>query len=504
MDKAKKIMSKLLRLRRRSNPDETKAAGQPANRSKIPAWAVFFWLAQFRRWGRYLWREIVALGMFSTTKFFYKVEVRGLHHFKYDPATIVACSHKRDGDIPLVIPRLYFFQRPSHRKALRMIYVATRDDVYENGFLTVYFPMLDRWLRPVISRIRVARLFKQVQTCPVKLPDEQTVNQLLQETKRLEGNLTLSEAVTPEWHAKLVGEELVADSKLRLNDALAIAPLPLLGQYATPRMFKEPLATRIMKRHHQTVVSQLRNISRIMDKGGVIFIAPEGRVTPDGRFGKMRAALTRAVQQSRADVKMTPVNVTYDFMDTEKPLVIINIGPEVLSLKSLSKNELAEVVRRSVAGLACVTMSGLGGRWLIEQAAKGIEKVSYRQMLNALWAEAQHFKSLGLPMDTRLENRQDFEERLARFVAYAAKIGTIFTNSAALQNLTPDISLELDRVALLREECQKHDDHPARYSYNELLSLLDAHELLEEEEPASAPVVFNLSEERERRRLTAG
>ncbi len=501
-------MAKLLRLRRRSvktktTPTIADKEEQPSNPSKVPAWALFFWLAQLRRWLRYLWRDCVALLMIVTTKIIYKVEVRGLENFKYDPSIIVACSHKRDFDIPLVLPRFYLFHRPSRRKQLRMIYVATRDDLVENGFLTLYFPMLDARFRPLIARLQVSRLFKQLQTCQVKLPDEQTVNQLLHETKRLEGNLPITEALTPEWQARLVGQENVERSDLLLWDAILRAPLKLLGEHATPRMFKEPLSTHIMKRHHQTIVGQLREISRVLDKGGVLFIAPEGRVTPDGRFGKMRAALTRVVQQTRADVSMIPVNVTYDFMDTGRTLAIVNIGQEVPSLKSYSKNELAEVVRRSVAGRACVTMSGLGGRWLIEAATKGQSEISYRELSNELWAEAHRLKAKGLPMDTRLENRQDFEERFAGFVTYALKKGQIFTNQAEPAfDFSPKMRLELDVLSLMRKECSKPSDHPARYSYNELLSLLNAHDLLE---PATEEVslVFNLAEERARRR-TAG
>jgi len=497
----------MLWLRRRSamaQSIEIANVEQAKSSSTLPVWALFFWLAQFRRWLRHLWREIVASSMFILTKKLYEVEVRGLEHFKYDPFTIVACSHKRDGDIPLVLPRLYFFLRPNRRKGLRMMYVVTRDDVHESGFLTLYFPTLDRWLRPFIARFRVTRLFKQLQTCPVKLPDEHTVNQLLHETKRLEGNLRLSEVLTPEWLVRLMGEEHAANPRLRLKDAIFKAPLNVLSQYATPRIFKEPLATRIMKRHHQTVVSQLYQISRVLDKGGVIFIAPEGRVTPDGRFGKMRAALTRVVSQTRADVKMTPVNVTYDFMDTLRPRAIINIGPEVLSLKLYSKNELAEVVRRSIAGLTCVTMSGLAGHWLIEAANRGQEGVSYHQLMNDLWSQAQKFKAQGLPLDQRLENRQDFEERLARLMAYAVEKGKIFRNSLAeLQHLNPNTWFQLDHSALLQPSCQNHEDHPARYSHNELMSLIEAHNLVEEE-PKSGSVLYDLAKERKQRRLTAG
>jgi len=473
---------------------------------KKPAWAVFFWLAQFRRWLRYLWRDFVAVVMRAIMRSVYRVDMRGLKHFSYKPSTIVACSHKRDEDIPLFIGQFYTFRGRKARKALRLVYTATRDDLHENGFLILYFPALDRWLRPVLARLRVSRFIRQLQSCPVKLPDEQTVSQLLQETKRLEGNLPLAETVTPEWQMRLLGEKSFECKDLTIWDALLKAPLPVLAQLATPRMFKEPLSSRIIKRHHQTVIEQLRHMSRVLDKGGVLFIAPEGQVTPDGHFGKPRAALTRVVQQTRADLKMTPINMTYDFMDSEKTLAIINVGPEITGLKNYAKNELVELVRRSVAGLACVTMSGLAGRWLIEAVEKGQGGVNYRRFSDELWHEAQHLQALGLLVERHLENWQDFEIRLKRFLNYAFASGKIFKpQSLDLQTLNGDSWLEFDLPALARQECRKFDDHPARYCYNELMSLLEAHNLLgaRAEGESESAGVYDLAAARARR-LTAG
>jgi hypothetical protein len=249
-------------------------------------------------------------------------------------------------------------------------------------------------------------------------------------------------------------------------------------------MFVESLAGRIRERHRRTLLKQLYDISRILDKGGTLFIAPEGRVTPDGRFGKMRAALTRIVQQTRADVKLLPVNVTYDFMDTQRSKVVAVIGKEIAGIKQLTKTELADLVGQAVPALACVTMSGLGSKRLLELAQAGQRYVRRFQLRDAIWEQLEQLRDKGLMIDSRLATRQEFEERFERFIAYCQRQENIFktatsewlnTQSAKLH--AGDEWLDLNLAALLREECRTGQDHPVRYCYNELMSLLAAHQL---------------------------
>ncbi len=474
---------------------------------------IFILVARARRTMRHWYRNWVTATMYSVTHLLYQVEVHGEENFSYQPSTVITCAHKRDIDISVVIPCLYFMQRPGRLKALRGLYFPARDDLYERGFLMIYFPWLDSF-RFLMRRTSVAFNFRAVQACPVKLPDEQTANQLLNETIRLEGDLPLVASLTNEWCQKLIGE-LPANSKLRLSDAVKLAPLTVLAQYATPRMFSEPLATRIRERHHRTIMGQLRHLTRVLDKGGSLFIAPEGRVTPDGRFGKMRAAFTRIVQQTHVNLRMLPINLTYDFMDNQKPKVIVNIGQEVTHLNGYSKTDLSELVKQRVARLATVTLSGLASRWLIETGEDGREWVRLNTLRDELWAQLSHLRQTNVPMDNRLQTRQGFEERLAGFIQFGFGKGQLFLNEPdtiptqveaaadSAEDFSPiyDRWLHLNIPNVLRTECNKPDDNPARYSYNELQALLTAWDLLEAE-GSPTPLIFQPQAEASQR--TAG
>jgi len=480
-----------------------------------PRLPVFILVARARRTMRHWYRNWVTATMYCATHLLYQVEVHGEENFSYEPSTVITCAHKRDIDISVVIPCLYFLQRPGRLKALRGLYFPARDDLYERGFLMIYFPWLNRF-RFLMRRTSVAFNFRAVQACPVKLPDEQTANQLLNETIRLEGDSPLVAALTDEWYQKLMGE-LPANSKLRLSDAIKLAPLTVLAQYATPRMFSEPLATRIRERHHRTIMGQLRHLTRVLDKGGSLFIAPEGRVTPDGRFGKMRAAFNRIVQQAHVNLRMLPVNLTYDFMDSQKPKVIVNIGQEVTYLNHYSKNDLSELVKQRVASLATVTMSGIASRWLIEAGEDGREWVRLSQLRDELWTQLSRLRQTDVPMDNRLHTRQGFEERLEGFIQFGFGKGQLFLNkpdatptqtqieaaAANVEDFNPiyDRWLNLNIPKLLRTDCNKPDDNPARYSNNELQALLAAWNL-SEESMSPMPLIFQHKAEATQR--TAG
>ncbi|MBN9390687.1 MAG: hypothetical protein J0I20_21840 [Chloroflexi bacterium] len=488
-------------------------AADPAPGAKSKNWllrlwdktAAPFWFARMRKQAHHYYRDTVVLRMKWCSDLVYRVEVRGNKEFTHKPSTIIALGHKRDTDIPVVIPYLYHFQKPKRQgKKLRDLYIAARDDVFEQGFLTIYLPMLD-FFRPVFSRTRaVGRWFQLLQACPVKLPDEQTANQLLNETLRIEGNLDALEVVDETWRAKLLGDEMAQRPGLTLKDLVLKGDLKVLAQYATPRMFREPLANRIRQRHHATMHEQLHYLIRVLEKGGSLLVLPEGRVSPDGRFSKMRAAVIRLIQQARVETNLLPVNLTYDFMDTMRTNVTVLVGQEITKLKHYSKSELTGLIREKVAGLTCVTMSGLVSRALVETANRGHGQIRLSQFKEQIWTEAQRLRKLGLALDRQLATRQEFEERFERFVDWAWHKGGIFlVGPMFIADGSKGFDwIRLDRPALLREECTKHTDNPVRYCYNELTELLETWKALPEQaEPEDEIVTLELVESQ---RLTAG
>ena len=173
-------------------------------------------------------------------------------------------------------------------------------------------------------------------------------------------------------------------------------------------------------------------------------------------------------------------------------------GPEVQHLKHLPKFELTEVIRKRVAGLTCVTFSGLVSQALIEAVQRGLTTLDRSDLREQIWAAAQVLRARGLPLDRQLDGRSSFEARFERFLHYAHRQGGILQPASDMQ------TLQLDLAGLSRQDCNKHSDNPVRYCYNELTELLEVWQP-QVVAPAEAQLVseFALSAKR-RSRLTAG
>lgn len=484
-------MSKLVSFRRYAKTRLTSAntRKQPItertnteNTPRIRRKPIHIVLGRIRRRFRRSFKEFAGNGMILTTKIlFKKIELHGLAEFSFAPSAVLACSHKRSSDIPVTIPWIYLWKKPHRLKEFHTVYEVTREDLFEAGFLINFFPKLDKY-RKFLSKINLSWLFEAVQAKPIKTPDEQTANQLLHEVKRLYGNLLASEALSLEYCERIFGKK-VNDPSLTLHDAILEAPIEMLQEFVTPEIFNEPIAASMRKRHRETIIKQLRDMSRMLDKGDIIFIHPEGEVTPNGNYGKMKAALSRLVQNSRAEVKLVPINVTYDFMDTQRTKVIVNIGQAIHNANQLSKTELVAAIDKAIPALGCVTLSGLASRTLLKLAEANQELVRRFQLRDMIWEDLTQLFSTKLLIDNQIVTRQNFEERFNRFLQYCLKRTDILTNPFNLSSPSIDYLhvgdewFTLNIAALLRLDCGDFNDHPVRYCYNELGSVLEAHNL---------------------------
>jgi 1-acyl-sn-glycerol-3-phosphate acyltransferase len=53
-----------------------------------------------------------------------------------------------------------------------------------------------------------------------------------------------------------------------------------------------------------------------LDVGGVVYLAPEGVLSPDGRLGRLREAFDYLVENAHVPPRILPLGIGYDFMTT--------------------------------------------------------------------------------------------------------------------------------------------------------------------------------------------
>lgn len=293
------------------------------------------------------------------------------------------------------------------------------------------------------------------------------ISPLLRDVIRVEGDLRLGEAVKQshlEGFAELLGISHSTDlSELSVSDFLSYNYRTLHQCRTDVGILQEGLSCKVRTYSLNTVEQQFRVFVRILDEGGICLLAPEGDLSPDGQFWPVKSGLHRLLSMTKADVKILPVNITYDFMSRGRMRVYVTIGEEMEGLKELSKVELERLVWRSIVSLGPVTLGQLGSQYLHQRLDAGYEVVRKNEIASELFSQVQALKNSRFRLDDRLIVEHSFHKRLHDFIGYclAKRILRKVTSSSFI----------VDRDRVINTADCNHWENPVQYSNNELQSL---------------------------------
>jgi 1-acyl-sn-glycerol-3-phosphate acyltransferase len=310
----------------------------------------------------------------------YDIRWHGLENYRASPSTLITINHKRDSDLMIVAPALHI-RRTLLRNKQRLYFVA-RDDIFEPGFLTSHF--LIKWpLGKLVHRINIALAMRALRAGPISLLIHKRVRPLMQDVIRSEGDIRLSEVVKRTYledfadRVNLLSASELAD--ISVSDFLSYDYRVLHDEVTDVGILKEGLARKVRTQSLKRIEQQLKVFANILDDGGICLLAPEGDLSPDGRFWPVKSGLYRLLSMTRTDVTILPVNTTYDFMTQKRMRVYVDVGKEILLPKSLTKMELERRVQKDIVSLGRVTMGQLGSDYLLQKLESG--KSGYSEML---------------------------------------------------------------------------------------------------------------------------
>ena len=394
----------------------------------------------------------------------YDIKLRGLHNYSASAPTLITINHKRDLDIPIIASTLHL-RKTLFKNKLRLNFIA-RDDLFDPGFLTAHF-LMPQPIGKLCHWVNIAPVMRAVRAYPICHLVHKRIGPLLRDVIRVEGNIKLEEAVKQaylEEFTKLLGNPHSSDlSKLSVSDFLGYDYCILHQRPTDVGILREGLSRKVRTHSLKTIRQQLRVFVRILDEGGICLLAPEGHLSPDGRFWPVKSGLYRLLSMTETDVKVLPVNTTYDFMTKGRTRIYVTIGQEMEELKQMRKTEVERLVQRSIVCLGPVTLGQLGSEYILQMLDAGYEVIREEELASKLAFRVQSMKNSGFRLDARLLAEHSFHRRLRDFVSYCLGKGI-------LERVGPG-SFVISRDKVLNNTGYRHWESPVQYSNNELQSL---------------------------------
>lgn len=201
-------------------------------------------------------------------------------------ATLLIANHQHDLE-SVLLPAVTTLRGPWREP----VFSVTSQRLFEPGFLT---PRLPPALRRFLWRFDLDGLLRLVGGLPIENePLSRALSSLAGELRQSCGDLPLADVLTPRALERLATRAGRSVDGRRLSDLQG----PALAREAMAAesllALREPYRTQVRDAVRPRIEAQLAAIEASLRAGGTIYLTPEGRITRDGRLGRLRAVLDR-------------------------------------------------------------------------------------------------------------------------------------------------------------------------------------------------------------------
>ena len=350
--------------------------------------------------------DAVGHGMRAYASAAFRVTILDRERFAPEPGTLVAVTHRRETDVPVICPWLYFAMG-GRRNTTSRLHFAARDDMFLPGFFAGFPPELPLRARRLLYGVGVGRWLPLVNVFPIRSAQVARVGEVL--------------AAAP---SRPLGELLPEDEVAGFAERAAACGLArpaqaadaLRGEYAD--LLWRPLAPRnddvldeFWSARAAQAAGDFRTLVELVRKGNVLIVFPEGRPSPDGEIGPVRPGIGALVRRGKP-AAVRPLAVAYDPLVRGRTRVCIAHGPPA----QLPKNEVED----TLLALLRVTMPLTCGQVvasLLEAGAEADVAALERELADAVAVAREE----GRPVEPDLLNPERRRRRLAEALAVAPR-----------------------------------------------------------------------------------
>jgi hypothetical protein len=334
--------------------------------------------------------DAVGFGMQAYSRTAFRVRYVGPKRFRLRPGTLIVATHRKESDVPMIAPRLYFGGSLWKHRSEGM-HFAARDDMFLRGFFGGFPPELSPRMRRLFFPLSVGRFLPRVAVHPISSASTARLVELLEDGADEPLEKVAPERLLPAFAERAAERGLPAP--VEAQDAVR-------GEYAD--LLWEPVSRGeghegFWQARAARATSDFRELVSLMRAGRSLLVFPEGRPSPDGEIGPLRRGLDALVRRGRPE-RILPVTLAYDPLVRTRVEVVLVFAPTIPPPEErFDETLLAELKLR---------MALTAGQFVAHELGEGREPHPA-----GLAMEVEASRGLGRPVDPLLV---DPEKRVAK------------------------------------------------------------------------------------------
>jgi hypothetical protein len=266
--------------------------------------------------------DAVGLGMWTYSNAAFRVVPLGPRRFRLEPRTLIVVTHRRETDVPVICPLLYFGARLWRDRQRRMAFAA-RDDMFLPGFFAGFPEGLPKTARRALFPLRVGRFLPRVEVNPISSASAARAGELVRALPEAPLDELLPAGLADDFRVR--SDELGLPAALRGGDVLRGEYADLLwrpveqADGAGPDGFWERRAAR--------AAADFRRLVEVARERALV-VFPEGRPSPDGEIGPLRRGLSALVRRVRPQAFLL-IALAYDPLVRGRTRIVASVRPGV-------------------------------------------------------------------------------------------------------------------------------------------------------------------------------
>lgn len=399
---------------------------------------------------------------------YFDLQVDGLDNYSESPSSLVVANHKRDLDSVLIASILYYhngFLPPS-----TPISFMADENLFQPGFLGNWIKG-PRLLKKALQPLSLGYILRKLHAYPIGKLDFHSVpvHDALRIIKENDDDHELKEIIKGEALEDLLEESSFGNPDMTISEFFEQEGYP--RKKIDSRNFKSEFRKAVKKSKLGAVKDQLGRFVQLMNDGAILYITPEGTLTQDGMLGPLKDSLLILIDEADPDVTVVPTNITYDFTNTGKTRIFVNLGEEIRGLEKFDRKERSSRLRKTILGLTTINLGQLASYHLKSAKEGGRDKIKLDELRKKVLEDLEYFESQDYNLDAELADRKSVEQRWQSFINYCLERGVLEKEGSGrgsdeeILALSPDLGYE--RISISRG----YRRDPINYCANEIIAL---------------------------------